>query len=754
MVMNVTVYRVLAAAFLSVACAALSGCSCGPGKQECITGDEDVCDGGSVPDDTCNSPEEAFSVDGCKVKVGDGCPAAKNGPAAVALEGYITTLADGGYDRDFYSAQLPDGLTPRCLLHVSGGYSVPQTAVNFALNVLAENGTTSIMSGIDKHGAAAPKLVDLIKPFSESNAKLLIQVADEGATIVPKVDNRNAYQLKVEVLENPDSNEPNDTTPTVIPLAAATDGVSGTQSGFLATTDDTDLFSFDVTPTSRQIIYLHITSKMANLLPPPPYRLAYTLYEPGGTSISEGVMDNAFLQVDLSTARLAPGPGTYKLAIYGYKSPGSTAPIAGDLRLKYDIEVRVLPDIDMREPNDSVTTAQTVNVTSGTQTLTGRLSYVADEEWFKLVVAPSGTARTLRYEISVDKAAGRFPQISAVSTRQARLVTQVTTGATAQDRKTNCTNDSTVCPRSFDSLQSSQGQLVSTLCGIADPPQCLWGERNEEAQITALKDMKNFVGAVPVPTSGQTYVLMFRDQGARNMKYADDRVWNIRVTLSDDADEQSRGATPTLVQLGASSVDAPGVISYGYGALLGSDFDINMGDGVRGPNDYDAYETDKDLFEFHYPGGASGDQSWGLEWSIDNLDGGVPPGDLALEVTLCGSGAAPDGGLCGASRRFIFGATLGGTTPWYLPVTNGSQRMLFTKTVTGAATTFTATGDACNCFAASSVTSGKFFVNVAGVNRVANDPLVYHLRQSVNAYPNGNAVCPVTDGGCKFAGQE
>ena len=748
--------RAVAASTVSLSLAFfMSGCACNNGSDGCVTGDEDVCnlDASVPPDPDCNTLEAARANPACALTVGDGCPAAKMGPAAVVAQGYITTLLDGGRDRDFYTAQLPGGLTPKCLLHVTAGYAVPQTAVNLSVNVLDEAGSTSIMSGLDKHGAAAPKFIDLITPFGESNAKIVLQLADEGATVQTKVDNSNPYSVKVEMLENPDLNEPNDTMPTPVVLAAATDGVCGKSYGYLATTNDVDTFSFDVTPAGRQIIYLHLSSPMANLLPPPPFRLSYGLLDPTGNQIAEGVMDNEFLQVNLSTARLAPSTGTFKLVVKGYKMDGQSAPVLGDLRLRYDVDLCVYPDKDMREPNDTVTAAQTVNIANGTQTLNGRISYVADEEWFKLVVGPNATARTLRYEITVAKTGGRFPPLSALPTRQLRLATQITTGMSPADRKTNCITNPALCPRSFSSVQSNNGQLVSTLCGIADPPQCLWGERNEEVQIMGLKDLQNFVGAVPVPTAGATYLMMFRDEGGRAEKYADDREWSMVVTLADDADEQSRVTGPVVVNLGATMTPAPGVISYGYGALL--DFDPNQGRGVRGPNDYDAYETDKDLFQFNYPGAAIGDQSWDLQWTIaNNTDGGRAPGDLALEITLCGS-ATPtvDGGLCGGERRFIFGANLGAVTPWYLPVTNGNQRVLFTKMVNLTNTVFTATAAGCNCLAASKVSAGKFFVNVAGVNRVTNDPIVYQLTQGVAPYPNGNAVCPVTDGGCRFAGQ-
>lgn len=733
--------------------AGLSGCK--PPPEECITGDEAACDlDGGVPSDVCNSADEAVASDGCKLTVGDGCPAAKMGASAVIKEGYISTLADGGRDTDFYSAQLPDGLTPRCLLHVSAGYSVPQTAVNLSVNVLNADGTRSIAAGIDRHNAAAPKFVDLIVPYGESKSTLLVQLADEAATVQTKVDNRNPYSLKVEVLENPDPNEPNDSTATVIPLTADSEGVAGASFGYLATTNDIDTYSFEVTAAGRQIIYLHIGSPVSDggVAAAPPFKLSYALLAPDGTQLSEGLMENEFLQIDLKTARLAQAVGTYKVVVKGYKMEGQTAPVLGDLRLRYDVEVRVLPDKDLREPNDSLETAQTVNLAPGSTTLNGRIAYVADEEWFKLVVPASATARTLRYEITVAPGGGRFAALSPIPTRQAQLLTLVTAGVTPQDRKTNCINDPAVCPRSFNDSNSSSGQLVTALCGIADPPRCLWADRNEEAQIMGLQDMKNFVGALPVPTGGQTYFLMFRNPVSRASQYADDREWSIHLELATDSDAQSRAAGPMVVNLGPSFVDAPGVISYGHGELL--NFDPNAGRGIRGPRDYDAYETDRDLFQFNYPGGATGDQSWGLEWVINNnSDAGVAPADLALEVTLCGSAAPVDGGLCGAARRFIFAASLNAVTPWYLPVTNGSQRVLFTKSVQGATTTLTATPAGCNCFAGSKVAAGKFFVNVAGVNRVSNAPIEYRVRQSVNPYPNGNPVCPVTDGGCRFAGQ-
>ncbi|MBL9037516.1 MAG: hypothetical protein JNG84_03270 [Archangium sp.] len=729
---------------------------CPKDDAECITGDEPVCEEGQLPEDRCNSPEEAQSDPRCAVTVGSGCPA--GGQAAVALEGYISTLADGSADKDWYLAQLPDGLNPRCLLHVTAAYAAPQTAVNLLLNVLRDDGARSVASGIDNHGAAAPKPIDLIVPFSESNAKLLIQLSDkDDNALMRKVDNRNPYQLLVEVLENPDPNEPNDATPTAIALTASGSGqtalLEGTSSGYLATNDDVDRFTFDVASGARQIIYVHISSPAMTqpLLPALAYRLSYVLNDPAGVPISEGVMENEFLQIDLATARLAATPGTYTLVVQGYKLPNQSTPAKGDLRVKYDVDVRVLPDLDTQEPNDSPATAPTLNLTPGTTTLTGRISYVADEEWFKLVVPPGGSARTLRYAFAPGTG-GRFPPLSAIPSRQLRLITQITTGATLGDRVTNCTDRADVCPRSFTDKQSPAGQSVVSLCTTSDPPQCLWSERIEEATIPGLRQLKNFVGAVPVPAAGGTFLFLVRDEGKGQKKYADDAPWSVELSLDADADEQARLGGPTQVQLGPSSIDAPGVLSFGHGQLL--ELDANDGNGVRGPNDYDAYETDKDMYEFAYPINAQGDQSWGLEWVLGHNDGGTPPADLALEVAVCGSALPlPDGGLCQSARQVILAATFDAITPWYLPVTNGNQRILFTKSVQANSTVITATPAACYCVGATRVQAGRFYVNVAAINRTRNDPLSYRLRQTIAPYPAGNTMCPVSDGGCRFTPQ-
>lgn len=733
--------------------AALSACP--PPVEECIEGDEDVCDGGALPPDFCNSQQEAEAdATNCHLSVGRGATAAVR-----KAEVYLSRLPDGGADQDWYFAQAPADLTPRSLLHVSAGYQAPQTAVNFSMNVVKVQPSgqlQSVATGLDKHGAAAPKLVDLVVPFTEAGAKLFFLAADEGGAQV-RVDNRNPYSVLVEFIENPDGNEPNDTTPTAIPLAPMGMEQRGTQSGYLATNDDVDLYSFQVTGSGRQIIYVRLTGPDPHPQPAPPYRLSYTLRNPSGTAIAEGVMNNEFLRIDLATARLAPMTGTYTLEVRGYKVPNQTAPVRGDPKLQYGVEVRVLPDIDPEEPNDTAATPRLVTLTpNATRALTGKLSWVADEEWFLVSLPARSGPSTLRYRTTVAASGGRFEPLSGVASRLVRIARKVTVGATAQDRQVACRTDPVACPKGYSDSSSGAAMLVEGYCNNSNPTQCLYSHRNEEPLFS---NLKNLVGAIPVP-AGQAseFYVMFGDEGRGVVKYADDRDWTLELDWRDDGDEAARTAGPTPLTLSGTTSTASGELTYGFGKVL-EPFDINTGAGVRGPNDYDAFETDTDLFQFSLAG-LSGEQSLELSWELMHPDGGTrPPGDIALELTFCsGPGTGADGGLCAGQQRRILAYNGDRVTPWYLPQSFGNAQVLFSRQDTGGSTTITALPVGCWCLSSPRTAAGVFYANIAGVNRTSNEPIQYRVRQRVTTYPGtyptadgGTGTCPVTDGGCGFA---
>src|SRR5207253_11117969 len=140
-------------------------------------------------------------------------------------------------DQDWYSVQMPATANARTLLHVTAGYLASSTAVNLSVNVLRADGDqSSLITKVDVHNQGAPKPVDIIIPFSEPNARLLLLLEDKPAIANrPQFDARSQYFVKVQVLDNPDLNEPNDAQAQATPLTLQPQGAIqvATSSGYL-----------------------------------------------------------------------------------------------------------------------------------------------------------------------------------------------------------------------------------------------------------------------------------------------------------------------------------------------------------------------------------------------------------------------------------------------------------------------------------------------------------------------------------------
>ncbi len=427
----------------------------------------------------------------------------------------------------------------------------------------------------------------------------------------------------------------------------------------------------------------------------------------------------------------------------GYRPTGTTGPIKGDLRLQYTVEVRVMPDLDVNEPNDTQAQARPRTLSlGGSAQLKGRLSAIPDEDWFSLELPPAAQATVLRYRFTAGTGAGRFPATALMSNRQLRLLKDVTSGATLQDRQVACKTDVTVCPKSFEGNVGQQ-QLVETFCA-SDPAQCLWAERDEASQFA---NQKNLAGAIPVAAHGASarYLLLFRDQGRGDSKFADDVEYTLDVWW-----EPEPLPTASPLALGPSTTEVAGTLAYGYGRIA-DPLDINSGDGIRGPEDYDAVATDLDSFTFTLPGAT--DQSWSLAWDVLPADGGTTaPGQAYLEFVFCDA----SGGSCRDVKR-VMSYIPGTATPWYREQSYANATTLFSQVTVGNTTTVTALPVGCWCVPQAFAAHGSLGVNVGAYNRVGQEPLRYRLRQSVGAYPQsytldgGTQSCPSgPDAGCAF----
>lgn len=732
--------------------------ACPPPQDPCIFGDEPSCDGGTAPPpDLCNSVDEALTDDQCKLTLG-----------ATLSDRYIG--ANG--DQDYYSVKL-GALTARSLLHVTGGYGVPATPVNFAINVLnvdlaTRQTTTSVAREIDRHGQAAPKPVDIIVPFSQSNADLIILVGDEGLPQQP-YDVRNPYALKVETLENPDANEPNDATPTTINVTTSGAEATGQGTGMLATDDDLDKFTFTV-PTAggaRRILYLRVTAP--KLTPAAPYRLAYRLLNAAGTPVAEGQMANEFLAADLATARLVTPGQAYTLEVFGYRSMNTVGPIPGDLRpeSRYTVDLRFMDDQDTFEGttgNDTLATARAtpLNV-GGSVTINGRIAYVPDPDWYAVTLGANPNATVLSVRLRPGTGGGRFAALPGQVDRQLRITMPVAVGANAAERQNNCKTDRAVCPKSFDPQDVQAQQLVDSLCSSFDPPHCLMSERLEAQRWANLRNFDANIPVPPHPSNPVTYYVIVQDDG---QDWADDVNYDLEIRWLADADDTARLASlaqVTTVTENASFPNPPaagevsGELTFGYGRVLNND--LMQGEGVRAPDDYDAFATDFDRFQFNFPAVAAPlDRTWTLQWVIQNNDAGVAPGDLVLEASFCNGALLADGG-CGITRNI--GWIPGRVEPWYSSFF-ADRTVIWDKQVVGNTTVVTAQPAGCFCIEPRSLTAGTMFASVGAVDRVSSEPIRYTVRMGLAPYPGsytadgGTVSCPAAPGdggaGCGFTG--
>ncbi|MBL8949176.1 MAG: hypothetical protein JNK82_00265, partial [Myxococcaceae bacterium] len=682
-------------------------------------------DGGAITPDHCNTPEEALSdTANCVL------------PLACGVDGgrveYIHPPNNDAPDQDWYSASFDGTVNARTLLRVSAGYIAPSTPVALSVTVLREGGTMSIAREIDDHGAGAPRPIDIILPYTEPNSKLLFLVADKGGRVPAVFDVRSPYFISVCTQENPDVNEPNDSPDaggTPIPIPASGMELTGTQSGYLATDNDVDRFSIDVPanmPGPRNILYVHVTTPM-ELTPPPPYRLSFTLYDPNGVPIAEQVTPNAFLRADLATAKLVRVPGRYTLVVQGYKAnPNDMTVVAGDLRQRYDVTVRVMRDEDVAEPDDSLAEGDakaTVLGVGNSLTVRGRISYVPDPAYVVVDLPPAAGYTTLYARLTASSTAGRFAPLSGPKDRQLRILSPVQAMG-AMTGPARCKADPVACPKGYVNNDTILQGLVAQVCDSSTDAgfgQCLWAERNQ-TEVTNFANLRNMQASIPVAPHGgnQRFYIVVGDEGNN---WADDVEWTLFVRSDDDPDEARFAGGPVA---GSANGQLSGVLTHGYGRTLEYDLGLcaerpDTCRGVRSPNDYDAVPTDTDPFLVDLP--ATMDETWGLSWDIFKVDGGTLPGELLIGL---GFGAA-DGG---ASRNVSTGYVSSNFSPWYSDVL--TDRVFgWERTDMGSFVRVTARPNQCLCF------QGAFprvTMTMSLVDRNDYAPLRYQLNNSTSGW--------------------
>jgi hypothetical protein len=475
---------------------------------------------------------------------------------------------------------------------------------------------------------------------------------------------------------------------------------------------------------------------------------------------------NEFIAADLATARVAVG-GTYVLTVKGVSTSGSAVTAQGDLRLQYNVEVKVLDEEDTHEPNDDLGTAENVNFSQTpaggvrTMSVTGRLEHVPDQDWYSVQLPAYGSASVLYFRLEPTSTGGRFAPIPGAVDRQLRVVTQTSTS-------TACKDDDNVCPKSYALEPSGSQQLVESLCERT-PPQCLWAERNEATQFA---NLKNFEGAIRVPSHGSTvsYLVTVQDEGNN---WADDRDYTLHLewrplvgqsassaTLPEDTSGNTEGVVPPA---GASTFT--GQLAYGHGRFRRNRLDL--GQGIRGALDYDAQTSETHRYQLNVPTGMV-DRTWELQWEVDRNTDEDPVHDILVQITFCDSTQAPTADTtCGSSRTVTTNSRGDALVLGYQPdnlrgwANDGTKALqpLWERASSAASDVTTATTYSCLCLEPRFANAGTFFIDVMAVDRNTYDAVDYTLKTAWKSYPQtfsvpggGTDSCPApgANAGCRF----
>ncbi|HVP61612.1 MAG TPA: hypothetical protein VMT11_13690 [Myxococcaceae bacterium] len=700
------------------------------------------------PDLNCNTAQDAAANAECRLQL------------KTETQEYIQQQGD----KDWWVVNV-GALPPRAIVHVVAGYKPGtgqdagnfNTAVNFQINVLdSANGavSSSLVSAVDQHGSNPPTVLDLTFRYTKANNDLYILVQDDNGK---KFDNLSPYTIFVEVVSDPDSNEPNDTpaTATPIPLTAAPKGgVQGNGGGFIATPGDLDYYSI-ASPNPNSVMWIRLGEDPAAPSPPPHrYRLEYFLRDPGGTvvatdSSSAGSQVSPAL-VQIGTARLLKSTGTYTLEVRAYIDPNNQTVIPpGDLAFKYLLEIIIVPLQDPAEPNDTISDAKgkpspdlTLAGAGSSGTITGRISFVPDPDYYRVRLGnASAGPHLLHYKVTPSNAPARFPPVPGVKDRLLQITTEVPAGSQSEC----AAGDAGVCI--ISAPQSSYNYPIATNLCQAPTPQCLQSTRYENPDAGVFPKLANFEGVLQVPphAANQDYFFLFEDEGTN---WADDTDYSIFVEWlaePDGAEAVPDPQRPATMASGAGSTPLTGYLSYGIGAT-----DTSLGIApITDVKDYDGRGDDVDTFAVDVPVGAVADARLFFQWRIPSATLNGAPYDLGIRLGFC----VPDGGVDCATvqtRTQNGGSQLGliytpdpVTSWWNFNPQLTPLEPAYDRSYSGTAPTgnvLTVLRDyACGCLEQRLVPASgtaKMFVSVFPINRqtwVTNIP--YTVETGFGAYP-------------------
>ncbi|MGO8971437.1 MAG: hypothetical protein ACLQDQ_17920 [Myxococcaceae bacterium] len=782
-------YRALVFGLLLALLAGLSGCKGTVGTLGLFS---------TLPPNTCTSADAALNNPSCQLTLGEwkqgyiGLPqeqvwyGAKLGTLDArsighVIAGYFPPAdADSGYIPPPYADGSPyqDGgvLPPNCQ---TDGFN---TAVNLTLGILQQDGETSVTTGADIHGTACPVPMDFTFRYTQSDTSLIVVLEDNTGV---GTDTKNQYSLWLDMLEDPDVNEPNDTPQTATPIPLTTTGgvASGQNGGYLATPGDMDYFVVQ-SPGANNVLWLELSQDLSSPSPPPyPFRLQYFVYGPDGqtqvaTGDSPAGSQYSTTAVVVGTAILLNQVGPYYIMVQGYRDQNTVGAVPGSLTYKYLLQVIEVPLQDPTEGtaqpyNNTFASAYPVNggaaiALNGNATVTGRTSYVADLDWYAVTLAANPALALLHYKLTPNQSAGRFPALPTPPNRSLFVYTEM------PDQPSCLTPDAGLCLDSVTLVGNSTSANIASGACYEVPPKCVESYR-EEALPTAppppLPNLKNFEAVLQVPPHAApvTYYFFLQPNGDlydNDGYWADDRDYTILFEHLAEPDSLEGipnlpRATTLLAAPGGPLVSVPVYLSFGVGQLNPNTNPV-PNDVIVGLDDFDGRGNDVDPYQIALP--FTTEAAWQISWSVPTSDGVNPDYDLGFTLSFCdtdpdaGTGTPPCYAMV-SSPQSNSSDELGlaySPTPydsWWNP--NASiipDQVVYTQTISGGVVTTTVTPYGCFCFEpqfVNATATSYFLMNIFPLNRTSWNLVPYTVTTSYSAYPysftntaGGSTTCP------------
>ena len=234
-------------------------------------------------------------------------------------------------------------------------------------------------------------------------------------------------------------------------------------------------------------------------------------------------------------------------------------------------------------------------------------------------------------------------------------------------------------------------------------------------------------------------------------RFADDRRSTLSVRWERDPDEQSRQQgdgteKPIAATLREDTNAGPvpptdlayavsGTLLAGQGALSATP----PAGALRGPDDYDAFESDVDVYQFQLPSLPPPEsRRWKLQWEVE------PEGAHGLQLALefCDGDRLTGGGTCtpvtvdSAGAPLVLRHSAAPALPWHAALTGVGPLMLSTQASSAGALVTTVSDEACSCLEPRFVRGGTLTVRVSAIDRLSYAPARYTLRTAYAPWPS------------------